>query len=554
MSQNQKELVERFVEGDEAAFAELVQIHRDALLAYAHAIAGRVDLAEDAVQEAFIEAYARRHQLEKPEAFAAWVRAIVRSRLSRMRRGPQFEPLPGEVASSAVGADAELDRMRERQLVASAIAGLPEHERVAVHLFYVAGSNQQEIAALLDVPVNTVKSRLHSARARLGEELVPLLGQAAPRLRPRASPELVTRIRFFRALDARDYSTLELLLEVHPGLVRERRRREDERVPGIRWGMTALHLVARAGDAIGAELLLGHGAALEAGNDGPDAPSGATPLYTAAAYGQIDLVRLLLAHGASAVGPTAETSPLRAAIVHGNSVDAARLLIDAGAEVTMFEAVALNDRPRVETLLAEDPAAVNARITGDARGDNPVAHTPLHIAARRDVSAMIELLLDRGADLDARDALGRTAVEEALCWGSAGAFRALVARGAAPSAEIVALVGNVERAQRMVALIDRVVADDERGVQELLERDPSLSRARLPTFWPDNYVGGTALHCAACFDRRHIVDLLVEYGAEMDARDRRYGGTPRAWALEFQRDEGAAHLDELAERAVSDDQ
>jgi RNA polymerase sigma factor (sigma-70 family) len=536
------EIIARFVAGDEAAFATLVESYQARALAYAAALLGDPDQAADAVQEAFIEAHARREDLRDPAAFGAWLRSIVRTRAGRFRRQAQGAPLSDDLPAAGAGPEADLVARQDRQALAVAVADLPEHERIVVHLFYVAGASQEEIAGLVEIPVNTVKTRLHSARARLGERLLQLLRDGDTLLGPRPSLAFVQRVRFFRALDRRDLATLELLLEASPGLAHERRRREDERVAGIRWGMTALHLAARSGDLATAELLLRRGADVHADNRGPDAPEGGTPLYVAAAYGRTEIARLLLDHGASPHGPTPEASPLRAAIIHGQFPQVAELLIAAGATPTLFEAVALDDRPRALALIAAAPGAVNARLTGQARSDNPTAHTPLHIAARKDLAEMALLLLEHGADADARDALGRTPVDQALARGHDRTFRALVARGAQPSPALVAQVGTVERAQSMEALMGNIWKDDVDGARSLLDADPTLATAVLPTFWPDNYVGGTALHLAAWTDRRALIDLLVEHGADLQARDARYGGTPADWAEENHQDGAAAYL------------
>jgi ankyrin repeat protein len=287
-----------------------------------------------------------------------------------------------------------------------------------------------------------------------------------------------------------------------------------------------------------------HGANLEASNRGPDAPQGATPLYLAGANGQLEMTRMLLACGAR---PTChpQADPLRAAIVHAHHPEIAQLLINAGAEIGIFEAVALDDMPRVEALLNADPSLVHSRLDGEARGDNPTTHTPLHVASRKNLSAMARLLVAYGGDLAACDAMGRSPVDQALARGHADTFRALVALGGSPSPALIAEVGSVERAatmERLLACLFERRLEDARG---LLERDPSLANARLPTFWPDNHVGGTAMHLAAWLDLRPFIDLLLEYGADPTIRDQRYGGTPSGWARENSQDQAAEYLERI---------
>jgi RNA polymerase sigma-70 factor (ECF subfamily) len=539
--------ISRFVAGDEAAFARIVERYQHAALRHAHAALGHLDQAWDVVQEAFIEAHAHRAELRDPAAFPAWLHRIVRTRIARLRRGKTTDELPEDLESTALIPDADLETRQQRQLVAVAVADLPHHERVVVHLFYLAGTSQAEIAHALGIPLNTVKTRLYSARARLGAQLAGVLDGTTPQSGARASLEFVQRVRLFRAIDQRDLATTQLLVEAAPCLVHELRRRADDRVAGVRWGLTALHLAARAGDVEIARLLVEHGADLEARNRGPDAPHDGTPLYLAAAHGQLEVTRMLLACGARPMGhPQAE--PLRAAIVHAHHPDLARLLIAAGAACGIFEAVALDDTPRVEALLDADPDLVHHRLDGEARDDNPTAHTPLHVAARKDLAAMARLLVARGADPAARDAMGRTPIDQALARGHAATFQALVAIGGAPSAELLAEVGSVERARSMARLIACLFARDLDGARALIERDPSLATARLPTLWPDNHVGGTALHLAAWLDLRGFLDLLLEHGADLAIRDQRYAGTPAEWARENGQDQAAEYLERIANR------
>jgi ankyrin repeat protein len=451
------------------------------------------------------------------------------------------EALPDELETFEPTPEAEFAARQQRQWLAVAIADLPQHERVVVHLAYLAGTSQDDIAVALGIPLNTVKSRLHSARGRLGQQLLGTLAASGSSSRARESLEFVQRVRLFRAIDQRDLATLALLLDATPRLAHERRRREDERVAAVRWGVTPLHLAAAAGDAAMAELLIEHGADLEADNRGPSAPRGGTPLYVAAAWGRVEVVELLLARGAAVYG-AAGANPLRAAIVHDHYPAVAQRLLDAGAEPTIFEAVALGDERLVATMLAAGPSLVAARLDGEARESAPTTHTPLHIAARKNLPGMARLLLRHAADPAAVDASNRTPVDQALVWGHAEVFRELVAAGASPAAELVAQVHSVERARSMQHLLTCLFERDLEAARALLDADASLARARLPTFWPDNYVGGTALHLAAWLDLRSFIDVLLDYGADLQARDERYGGTPMQWAEENSQYETAEYL------------
>ena len=73
--------------GDELAFAELVRSHQDRAVAYATAILGDYHLAEDAAQEAFVDAYRELRSLREPAAFGGWLRTLVFKHCDRLTRG-----------------------------------------------------------------------------------------------------------------------------------------------------------------------------------------------------------------------------------------------------------------------------------------------------------------------------------------------------------------------------------------------------------------------------------------------------------------------------------
>jgi ankyrin repeat protein len=156
-----------------------------------------------------------------------------------------------------------------------------------------------------------------------------------------------------------------------------------------------------------------------------------------------------------------------------------------------------------------------------------------------------------GGDLAARDATGRSPVDQALARGHAATFRTLVALGGSPSAALIAEVGSVERAAAMARLLACLFARNLEDARGLLERDPSLANARLPTFWEDNYVGGTAMHLAAWLGLRPFIDLLLELGADPTVRDQRYGGTPISWARENSQDQAATYLERIVKRRAT---
>lgn len=166
------DLLSKCEEGDGEAIAELVRRFRPWALDFANAIIQDRDLAEDAVQEAFISAVLRLTDLREPNAFPGWFRQIIRTHAGRIIRNRR--ELPGaqdDFAACAISPPERLQADETRALVRNALRSLPHAGRDTAELFYLDEMSCANISVLLGVPVGTVKRRLHDARARLRDML-----------------------------------------------------------------------------------------------------------------------------------------------------------------------------------------------------------------------------------------------------------------------------------------------------------------------------------------------------------------------------------------------
>jgi RNA polymerase sigma-70 factor (ECF subfamily) len=130
--------------------------------------------AEDISQEAFAKAYRSFHQLRDRERFRAWlVRMTWRLAIDRIRtdRRREARELVALDAPADVSGEAVVEAARRSAELWRAIDALPDKLRIVTVLAAIEGHDLGEVAALLDLPVGTVKSRLFLARRRLKEQL-----------------------------------------------------------------------------------------------------------------------------------------------------------------------------------------------------------------------------------------------------------------------------------------------------------------------------------------------------------------------------------------------
>ena len=167
--------------GDLDAFGRVVRRFQDMAYGYAYSILGDFHLAEDAAQDAFVEAFRSLDKLNELAAFPGWLRRIVQFRCSRVARSRGASPAPLEAAAGVAAESVDPSEMAERTelsaKVLAAIAALPEQQRAVTTLFYINGYTTNDIAEFLEVPAGTVKSRLAGARKRLRQRMLTMVEQ-----------------------------------------------------------------------------------------------------------------------------------------------------------------------------------------------------------------------------------------------------------------------------------------------------------------------------------------------------------------------------------------
>ena len=181
MKNEDAQLVNQFLSGDEDAFTTLVKKHQKSIHALTWRKVGDFHTAEEITQDTFLKAYQKLGTLKNPNQFAGWL-YVIADRLCIAWRRKQKTPMEPLETTSGDEIDASSYRHYENEQrkeaasehrqgrVRSLLEKLPESERTVVTLHYLGEMTAQEISKFLGVSVNTIKSRLQRARNRLKEQ------------------------------------------------------------------------------------------------------------------------------------------------------------------------------------------------------------------------------------------------------------------------------------------------------------------------------------------------------------------------------------------------
>jgi RNA polymerase sigma-70 factor, ECF subfamily len=162
------ELVRRTVEGQLSAFEELVNRYREVVVRVAARIVGSFD-AEDVSQDAFLRAFHRLEHFRGDAPFRSWLLRITHNAALDHLARRRAEPVDPEAidATEASGSRPPADRLEVRERIERLerkLHGLPPPHRAVLVLRDAEGLSYEEIAAITETPLGSVKGRLHRAR------------------------------------------------------------------------------------------------------------------------------------------------------------------------------------------------------------------------------------------------------------------------------------------------------------------------------------------------------------------------------------------------------
>ncbi len=182
-----EDLLARFCRGETAAFGELLRRYERELYGYLRRYLGDSDLAEDVFQNTFLQLYVKSGQYEIGRPVRPWLYTIATHQaIDALRRNGRHQALSldqnqKELEDGEIRSLVELLETRgpgpldlaegeeRRQRVRASVDNLPDFLKQVVILAYYQGLKYREIAEILEIPVGTVKSRLHAALVRLQE-------------------------------------------------------------------------------------------------------------------------------------------------------------------------------------------------------------------------------------------------------------------------------------------------------------------------------------------------------------------------------------------------
>jgi RNA polymerase sigma-70 factor (ECF subfamily) len=162
---NDVDLLRRSRRGDEEAFMTIYRAHQAPLYRFALRMSGSPAAAEDVTQEVFLALLGEREGYdERKGALRSYLYGMARNQILKRLQRPRPLPLASETRPAA---SEDVAAVRE------AVQALPLAFREAVVLCELEGLSYEEAAAVCEVPVGTIRSRLHRARALLTESLGP---------------------------------------------------------------------------------------------------------------------------------------------------------------------------------------------------------------------------------------------------------------------------------------------------------------------------------------------------------------------------------------------
>lgn len=179
-----KKRIKQVLKGDQSAYGEIVEIYKDKVFQLCYRILGNRHEAEDMAQEAFIRAYVNISSFNIDLKFSTWLYRIATNLcIDRIRKkkpdyyldaevsGTDGLTMYSQVASDTTLPEDEVESLELQETIQREITKLPEKYRSVIVLKYIEELSLNEISEILDIPLGTVKTRIHRGREALRHQL-----------------------------------------------------------------------------------------------------------------------------------------------------------------------------------------------------------------------------------------------------------------------------------------------------------------------------------------------------------------------------------------------
>ncbi|MCM3603297.1 RNA polymerase sigma factor SigW [Robertmurraya korlensis] len=179
-----KKRIKQVLKGDQSAYGEIVEIYKDKVFQLCYRILGNRHEAEDMAQEAFIRAYINISSFNIDLKFSTWLYRIATNLcIDRIRKkkpdyyldaevsGTDGLTMYSQIASDSILPEDEIENLELQETIQREITKLPEKYRSVIVLKYIEELSLNEISEILDIPLGTVKTRIHRGREALRHQL-----------------------------------------------------------------------------------------------------------------------------------------------------------------------------------------------------------------------------------------------------------------------------------------------------------------------------------------------------------------------------------------------
>ena len=180
--QSERELLERIAKSrDQAAFRALYGNYHQRLSRLLTRMSVRREDIEEVVNDTFWVVWTKASEFRGASQLSTWIIGIAyRRALNTLRRAKLRPVADHEFDEDSVSVESTDDDENNQQWISLGLERLPVEQRMALELTYTLGHSCEEVAAILDCPVNTVKTRLFRARETLKQVLPALAGMQDP--------------------------------------------------------------------------------------------------------------------------------------------------------------------------------------------------------------------------------------------------------------------------------------------------------------------------------------------------------------------------------------